>query len=80
MTIKRQYDCDNINWEDVRTLLKEVGMSYSDVTVHELSFKNSYSRIFVFDEDVLVGCGRIISDGVRQSAIYDIAVKTDYQG
>lgn len=46
MTIKRQYDCDNINWEDVRTLLKEVGMSYSDVTVHELSFKNSYSRIF----------------------------------
>ncbi len=28
----------------------------------------------------MIGFGRLISDGVRQSALYDVAVDPDYQG
>ena len=30
MPIRYQDNCDNILWEDVRLLLKKVGMSYTD--------------------------------------------------
>lgn len=71
---------DNIPWERIPQLLEAVGMSFTDVERHKVSFETSYSTIFVFDHDKLIGIGRILSDGVRQSAIYDIAVDPDYQG
>jgi len=80
MRLKYQDNCTNIVWEDVMLLLKKVGMSYSTPQIHKTSFENSYSVLFVFDTDKLIGTGRIISDGVRQSAVYDIAVDPDYQG
>lgn len=36
--------------------------------------------MFAFDNDKLIGFGRAISDGIRQAAIYDIAVLPEYQG
>lgn len=80
MNLRYQYDCENIDWTRVRDLLAEVGMSTVDVEKHRLSFQNSYAVIFIFDGDILIGIGRSISDGVRQSALYDIAVDPGYQG
>lgn len=80
MNFRYQDNCNNIIWEDVMLLLKKVGMSYSTPQIHEVSFKNSHSVVFIFDNDKLIGSGRILSDGVRQSAVYDIAVDPDYQG
>jgi GNAT superfamily N-acetyltransferase len=48
--------------------------------MHERAFQNSYTVAFAFDEDVLVGFGRAISDGEYQAAIYDVAVLPAYQG
>ena len=28
----------------------------------------------------MIGFGRLISDGIRQSALYDVAIDSDYQG
>lgn len=80
MNLRYQYDCKNINWEKVRNLLLEVGMSTVEVEKHQTSFESSYAVIFIFDNDLLIGTGRSISDGVRQSALYDIAVNPRYQG
>lgn len=80
MELKIQYDCKNIDWNCVATVLKTVGMSYYDGEVHRKAFENSYTVVFVFDNDKLVGFGRAISDGVYQAAIYDIAVLPEYQG
>ena len=79
MNLKIQTNCININWSEVQNILKTVGMSYVDVDTHKLSFENSYTVIFVFDNNKLVGFGRAISDGVRNSAIYDIATLPEYQ-
>ncbi|NDV96229.1 N-acetyltransferase [Dysgonomonas sp. 521] len=80
MNLIYQDNCENIPWEKVPSLLKRVGMGFADAATHKVSFNASYSVIFVFDDAELIGFGRIISDGVRQSAIYDIAVEPAYQG
>lgn len=80
MYFRYQENCDNISWERVACILKEVGMSFTTPDIHRISFEASYAVIFVFDGDKLIGLGRILSDGVRQSAIYDIAIVPAYQG
>lgn len=80
MSLRYQENCENVDWERVRLLLQEVGMSSVDTERHRKSFENSYSVVFVFDDNKMVGMGRSISDGVRQSALYDIAIDPQYQG
>ena len=60
--------------------LKILGMSCVDEEIHKKSFENSYTVVFIFDEEKLIGFGRAISDGFRQSAIYDVAILPEYQG
>ncbi|MCF0146813.1 MAG: GNAT family N-acetyltransferase [Clostridium sp.] len=78
LTIKK--DCFDINWKEVRNIIKTVGMSYVGEELHKKSFENSYTVVFIFDNEKLIGFGRAISDGVRQSAIYDVAILPEYQG
>lgn len=80
MNLKYQTDCKDICWDKVPYLLEKVGMSFTDVDKHKISFEASYSVVFVYDNDNLIGFGRMLSDGVRQSALYDIAVEPSYQG
>lgn len=80
MNLKIQTNCKNINWNEVRNIIKTVGMTYVDTEVHRKSFQNSKIVIFIFDNNNLIGFGRAISDGVRQASIYDVAVLPEYQG
>lgn len=80
MEIKVQYNCLNIDWNNVCEILKKVGMGYFDGEVHKKAFENSEVVVFVFDEDKLIGFGRAISDGTFQGAIYDVAILPEYQG
>lgn len=80
MNLRYQTNCNNIDWTRIPQLLEEVGMSSVSPEIHQKTFEISYAVIFVFDKSELIGCGRIISDGLRQAAIYDIAVDPIYQG
>ncbi len=80
MNIKFQYNCLNVDWNDVSNILKEVGMTYFEGEIHKKAFENSHTVVFAFDGRKLIGFGRAISDGVYQAAIYDIAVLPEYQG
>lgn len=80
MNIRVEKDCSNVDWSRLREILKEVGMGYRDEEIHKKAFENSYSKIFIYNESNLIGFGRTISDGVYQSAIYDVAVLPSYQG
>jgi len=75
-----QENCDNIGWERVTSILQEVGMSFTEPDIHRISLEASFAVVFVFYDGKLIGLGRILSDGVRQSAMYDIAVDPAYQG
>lgn len=80
MNLRIQYDCVNIDWNDVSEILRTVGMAYFDGAVHKKAFENSQMVVFAFDEEKLIGFGRAISDRAYQAAIYDIAVLPEYQG
>lgn len=80
MNLRLQFDTKNINWSLVVDILQKVGMGYRESETHKRAFDNSYTVVFVFDEDILAGFGRAISDGEYQAAVYDVAVSPDYQG
>lgn len=80
MDLRFQDNLENIDWNLVPALLKEVGMVYVSADIHRVSFENSYAVCFVFDNDKLIGFGRTISDGVRHTAIYDVCIDPHYQG
>jgi len=80
MNIRLQTGTENIHWETVVEILREAGMASHTPEMHERAFQNSYTVAFAFDEDVLIGFGRAISDGEYQAAIYDVAVLPAYQG
>ncbi|MDR1585756.1 MAG: GNAT family N-acetyltransferase [Prevotellaceae bacterium] len=80
MELRIESETENISWEQVVEVLRKAGMATRSVEIHKRAFNNSHSSIFVFDDEILVGCGRMISDGAYQSALYDIAVLPEYQG
>ena len=72
--------CEEIEWDKVCDLLLRAGLASHSQEVTRKAFENSYLTVFIFANHQLIGTGRAISDGVRQSAIYDIAVLPEYQG
>jgi ribosomal protein S18 acetylase RimI-like enzyme len=80
MTIRLQYDCSNVDWDCVSSILESVDMAHFEGKVHKIAFENSCVVVFVYDDDKLIGFGRAISDYAYQAAIYDVAVSQAYQG
>lgn len=80
MNINIVSSCEKVIWADVFNLLKTSGIGTYTIKLHELAFINSYRVVFVYNGDSLVGCGRLLSDGVYQGAIYDVAVDENYRG
>lgn len=79
MELRIQEHCDDIEWALVRDSLKNAGMAYCAPEMHEKAFRNSFSVVFIFHGQTMVGFGRAISDGAYQAALYDIVVIPAYQ-
>lgn len=71
---------EGIDWEKVSSLLSYFGLSQEDGATHKLIFERSYAVAFAYDNDKLIGCGRALSDGIAQAAIYNIALEEAYHG
>jgi N-acetylglutamate synthase-like GNAT family acetyltransferase len=79
--IRFQTDYEGVVWEQVAELLWSYGLT--DLTADRIqqAFENSYAVVFAKDsQGRIVGCGRAISDGVAQGAIYNIALAKEYHG
>lgn len=72
--------CDDVDWIAVRDVLKDAGMSFHAPEIHRRAFEGAYTVVFAYEEETLIGCGRALSDGVYQAALYDIAVLPRCQG
>ncbi|WP_206664373.1 GNAT family N-acetyltransferase [Pectobacterium polonicum] len=80
MSIRVETTTNNIPWQRVADLLAFYDLSDDNAATQEKIFKNSFSVVFLFDEDLLIGVGRTLSDGVCQAAIYNIALDERYHG
>lgn len=75
-----KYDIVDIDWMLVSDILKIAGLSSPEPKICEKAFQGSQVTVFAFDDSKMIGCARAISDGVRQAAIYDVALLPEYQG
>lgn len=80
MNLKITYSTENINWELVSSILSKAGLSSSAPEICKKAFQGSQVTVFAFDDENMVGTSRAISDGVKQAAIYDVAILPEYQG
>ncbi|WP_309242069.1 GNAT family N-acetyltransferase [Paenibacillus sp. S150] len=60
--------------------MRRSGFGLTDFTPAqtEKAFENSAVNVFVLDGNNIIGCGRALSDGVSQAAVYNIAVDEAY--
>jgi len=80
MELDIKTDCAGVDWQAVADMLKAGGMAYHDPQVHKRAFAASHTTVFIYEGSRLVGCGRAISDGQYQGAIYDVVVLPEAQG
>jgi ribosomal protein S18 acetylase RimI-like enzyme len=80
MHLKTITDCAEVDWQTIADSLKKVGMAYHEPEVHRRAFEASHTTVFVYENSVLLGFGRALSDGEYQGAIYDVAVLPEAQG
>lgn len=61
-------------------LRAEAGLNKKSIEGAEIGLKNGLFSVSLWDEETLVGFGRIIGDGGTILNVVDIAVKPAYQG
>lgn len=80
MGIEIRTSLEGVDWERVSSLLACFGLSHEDAPTQQLIFERSYAAAFAYDGDKLIGCGRALSDGIVQAALYNIALEEAYHG
>ena len=60
-------------------LRKSIGWGDTDFVMAEKSLKNSLFNVSIYDDDILVGIGRVVGDGYMFFYIQDVVVEPKYQ-
>ena len=66
--------------EEFNVLYDNVGWGCYDDKVSEVALDNTLYSVSVYDNDEIIGYGRLIGDGACFIYIHDIMVRVDYQG
>lgn len=72
----------NPTFEDYQALHQTTGWNAKGLYTYEQLFQaicRSWYSISIYDEQTLIGYGRIISDGIYQTFICDVMVHSEYQ-
>lgn len=73
-------DCSSIDWFAAVEVFRRAPLGSREPDKLKRAFENSFTAVFAFDGESLVGLGRAICDGEYQAAIYDVVVLPEYQG
>jgi len=77
--IEYTMSCKKIDWLQVHEILDEAGLSHFSPEDQEKIFTNSDVVSFALEGKTVVGVSRALSDGLSQAAIYNVAVRPEYQ-
>lgn len=72
-------DLSAINWERVCELFFKINWNKRTHNEIKSAFEKSIHTIFVYDDDRLIGFGRIVGDGQYYATLADVVVDPDYQ-
>jgi ribosomal protein S18 acetylase RimI-like enzyme len=73
-------DCTRVQWHVLANIIEQAGLGTRTPALVERAFRGSYTCCFAEEDGTLVGAGRAISDGVSNSAIFDVVVLPAKQG
>ena len=68
------------NVEEFNLLYDDVGWGAYDENITQKALDNTFYSVSVYDDNKIVGYGRIIGDTICFLYIQDIMVKSEYQG
>ncbi len=71
---------NNKNIDEFNLLYNSVGWGAYDNKITQKSLDNTFYSISVYDDNQIIGYGRIIGDSICFLYIQDIMVKPEYQG
>ena len=74
-----QWTCDGVDWGEVEALFAAVELGGRKGDKLRRAFLASQVVCFVYDDDILIGVARALTDGEYHALIYDVAVHPDYQ-
>lgn len=80
MDIELRFDASDVDWEEAVTIFERAPLGTREPDVCERAFDNSDLVCFAWDGNNLIGMARALSDGERQSVIYDMCILPEYQG
>lgn len=75
--IKVVENCKNV--DDFNLLFDSVGWDAHDKNISKKALDNTFYSISIYDDEKIVGYGRIIGDGICYLYIHDIMVRPEYQ-
>ena len=75
--IKTKENCRNV--EEFNLLFDLVGWGAHDENISKTALDNTFYSISIYDDDKIIGYGRIIGDGICYLYIHDIMVRPEYQ-
>ena len=73
-------NCDDVDWDELSNLYKMAPLGDKKPKDLKIVFSNSMFKYFVYLDNILVGAGRALADGIDCSYICDVAIHPDYQG
>ena len=71
---------NNKNVSEFNSLYKSVGWGEYNKEISKAALDNTYYSVSVYDNDEIVGFGRIIGDNACFMYIHDVMVRPEYQG
>ena len=70
----------SINWPEVQDVFLQVGWTNKTPELAKTAFYNSQHHIFIFQNEQVIGFGRIVGDGLFHALVVDVVVRPDMQG
>ncbi|MDR2672998.1 MAG: GNAT family N-acetyltransferase [Coriobacteriales bacterium] len=74
------HSTDGVDYEELAELLRSVNLADFNAETRRRAFEGSDVVLFAYQDGTLVGCGRALSDGAYEAALYDVAVAPNLQG
>ncbi len=71
---------NNKNIQEFNFLYDAVGWEAYDEKISKIALENTFYSISVYDDDRIVGYGRLIGDSICFMYIHDVMVIPEYQG
>lgn len=80
MKIKMCEDISKVDFEELARVIELAPLGKREPEKLKVAFENSLYKIFLYDEDKLIGACRMISDSIDYFILADVVLLPEYQG